>query len=381
MTCLVERVAKAVEVDPRALTTPCFVYDPGAVATAYEELSCAVGTPVLFSIKANSNVDLAQRLMGVMARSGVEVASYKELNLVAARGNTPCYVNNPSMSRRLMQAAIGAGTHVVLDSPDQVSMLLELAAHRAVRPVMLRANASVLSLLRPEGARLRQDQFGMDWPTLLDQAHRLSAAPLKVAGFHLFAGSNSFRTQALRIASAAPEMVEAIEAALGYPLEQINLGGGFSHRWREDQDLFQSYRAACESIPSHVKVFHESGRALFSDCGIFVTKVLARKTIAGNQYFVCDGGIAQDFLLCGTENRMSKPASPRRLSSVPARTSLGGMVVGSSCSQDDVLGHVMPETGDPDIGELIAFEGCGAYHSSYPGQGFVGLDPASAFIL
>lgn len=381
MSILADQMAAAVAADPGAFRTPCFVYNPDIIASAHAELRQAIGTPLIVSLKANPNVDLIMRLKRVIDEAGVEVASFRELNIVAARGDSPCYVNNPSLPLRLMQASIGAGARLVLDNPGQVDMLLGIRAPRPVEPVMLRANASVLSALAPGGPPVRPDQFGMDWDVLLSQAERLRDSPIRVAGFHVFAGSNSFRAQSATTAAAAPVMVEALEERLGYKLTMINLGGGFSHRWREEDLDFAGYRSALRRLPDHVAVVHEAGRAVFTPGGAFMARVVARKEIGERRYFVCDGGIAQNFLLCGTENRFRKRTAARRLNAGAAGSAAGGLVVGSSCSQDDIIGEIPPGAGDPEVGELVAFPDCGAYHATYPNQGFLGLDRAEAYLL
>ncbi len=300
---------------------------------------------------------------------------------MAARGEAPCYLNNPALSPRLIQAAIGARARLVLDSAGQVTMVLGIPGARPIEPVLLRANASAVAALVPEAPPVRADQFGMAWEDLLVEAGRLRDSPVRVAGFHLFAGSNSFRTHAMTIAAAAPIMVAQLEERLGYPLALVNLGGGFSQRWEADDLDFAGYRQALARLPSHVTVVHEAGRAVFATGGAFVVRVVARKDIGGRRYFVCDGGIAQNFLLCGTENRFRKRPVPIRLSASPTASATGGQVVGNSCSQDDVVGEIPIGAGDQEIGDYLAFADCGAYHATYPTQGFLGLDPAGAYLL
>jgi diaminopimelate decarboxylase len=371
----------AVAADARAFRTPCFVYNPDIVAERHQALRAAVGTPVVVSLKANPNVDLIIRLKKIIDEAGIEVASYRELNIVASRGDAPCYVNNPSLTLRLMQAALGAKARLILDNPDQVEMLVGIGGPRPVAPVLLRANASALIELAPGGPPIRPDQFGMDWETLLRQAERLRDTPVRVAGFHVFAGSNSFRAQAMTTAAAAPKMVALLEERLGYPLALINLGGGFSYRWEEEGIDFAGYREALRVVPANVQILHEAGRAVFTPAGVFVARIVTRKRIGERSYFVCDGGIAQNFLVAGTENRFRKRPVATRLSRAAAVTAAGGLVVGNSCSQDDVIGEIPPGAGDPEVGDLVAFSDCGAYHATYPNQGFLGLDPAEAYLL
>jgi diaminopimelate decarboxylase len=382
---LVERIEGILKDNPDALRTPCFVYDAAIAAERFLALRSALETKLFLSVKANPTVDLSLRLLTV-ATDGWEVASLKELNLVAANKTVPIFANNPAMTTHLMRAAVGAGAQLVLDHPGQIATLLDFAHQRAIKPVMLRVNrASALAKLAGDGRAPRRDHFGMDWPTLIDQATRIMRSGLvTVAGFHIFGGSNSFARQQSALLQIVPQMIRELESAIAHPLSLVNLGGGFPEKSEPSSALFEEYRAALAKLPAHPVYAHESGRAVFGGCGAFLVRVVATKSIDDQQYFVCDGGIGQDFLLGGTENplagRRTARIIGRRASDEPPR-SRGGIVVGNSCSQDDVLGIVAAGTGDPRPGDLIAFDDCGAYHGTYPNHGFLGLESAGSYVL
>jgi diaminopimelate decarboxylase len=364
------------------LKTPCFVYHPRVIAERHRQLRHLLGTPLVTSLKACAISDLPLRLLEMTNDDGWEVASLGELALVTPQQPKHCYVTNPSMTEPLMQAAIGAGAQLVLDSPDQVDRLLGMSSNRKPEPVLLRANGSVVDGFCADAQPCRPDHFGMDWPTLAAQALRLRAAGIAVGGLHVFQGSNMFERRAFWVVEAIASMIADLEARLDTPLRFVNLGGGFETRWEDGAFDFAAYRTKLAGLPRHIVYAHETGRAIFAAGGAFVTRVVARKRIGERTYFVCDGGLAQAFLLCGTENRFARRRAPTRIALGTAGDAPGGgLVVGSSCSQDDVIGEIPASQAAPAVGDLLVFDDCGAYHATYPMNNFLGLPPAASYVL
>ncbi|MEN3809230.1 hypothetical protein ABD440_02170 [Chromobacterium piscinae] len=115
----------------------------------------------------------------------------------------------------------------------------------------------------------------------------------------------------------------------------------------------------------------------------FATRVRAVKTLGGRTVAVCDGGLSHNFLLARTESAIKKYARPRLLRRQPAA---GGAAVapvqyvGSTCSRADIIGWQPDAIAAPDVGDLVIFEQCGAYHPNYSVSGFLSLGAAGAYI-
>ena len=97
-----------------------------------------------------------------------------------------------------------------------------------------------------------------------------------------------------------------MEERLGHPLRWVSLGGGLEELWVNKGHDFEGYRQELAQLPAHIEKVHEFGRAIFASAGVFVTKVIAAKSIEGQRYVICDGGMAQAFLLAQTENTFRK---------------------------------------------------------------------------
>lgn len=376
------RVAAAFESNP--LDTPCYVYDVPTLTATVQQFGSMLGAPPVVSLKANPDIDLIMRMQHL--QNSVEVASSEELNAVAGSGQI--FINTPAMDRNLMRAGIGAKAIFILDDISQIDDLEELTGSRPATSVLLRLNSSVLRNFLPDAGlpSLRTDHFGMDWPTALAAMERLRASPnrLRLLGWHLFAGSYTFERLGLDIARAAPMLVEAMESAWRAPISLINLGGGFPESISPGRFDIDTYRDLLARIPSHVRVLHESGRGLFASCGVFATSILRVKRLNGRTIAICDGGINQAFLLCQTEKVFRRPNTPLLLRrSAPASdTDISQektLLVGSSCSRDDVIGEI--DGPAPCPGDICLFADCGAYHATYTVTPFLSLKKARHYVL
>jgi diaminopimelate decarboxylase len=362
------------------LETPCYVFDAATVESDYSGLKRALGTPLLVSLKANPNADLFVRCAPAFV-DGIELASQGELNVVVGRSPVPKFINTPAMDQTLMRAGIASRATLILDSPSQVEMLASVAPKAKPLPVMLRLNAAGLA---DNVAQLGGDHFGMDVPDAMQAIIRLRAIGVSLRGLHVFAGSHSFKVWSPMLLTAIEQLLPAVEATAGAPLELVNVGGGFPEDWRAQPGLFAEYRRSLNRLGSRVKIYHESGRGVFNGCGHFVTRVIAVKPVNGGHVVICDGGIAQCFNLAQTERvikRLRRPAvvPMHEISAAPQTLSGQVRVVGNSCSRADVVGELdSPVTVRP--GDRLIFAGCGAY-TTYSPTGFLNLKAPTLYLV
>lgn len=360
------------------LQTPAYVYCVDEVARNVRELKMQLGGSVVLSFKACPNYDVISRLPADCF-DGVELASRGELHMFAGHRPRHFYVNTPALDASLARSAIGARASLVVDTPQQLRLIAQQRGKRVVEPVTLRLSSRLVSRFSPEAPTLRRDQFGMDMETL-DEALQVSRElGIEVDGLHLFAGPHTFGRAAQHVVIAVRQVVAHVESALERPLRWVSLGGGLEEQWQDKDHDFAAYRAALESLPQHLETVHEFGRAIFASAGAFVVKVIATKVVEGQHYAVCDGGMAQAFLLAQTENMMRKYRQPRVANRTAQSLALGArtIVTGSSCSRDDVIGEIpcLLQTGD-----VLVFESCGAYHRTYSMNAFLTLGEPRVYV-
>ena len=364
--------------DHEAYQTPCFVYSASDIRDNYCQLKAQLDTPLMMSIKANHCTDLLHLIRDQI--DGFEVASEFELNLLALMKSDCGFINNPSMSPEVMRKAVAARVTLTLDHPQQIPHLIPLK--QKLKPVCLRLS-SALFLNEGEALPKRIDHFGMDKSALEDAIALLKKEGIAVDGIHVFRGSHSFESSALDTAEKLPGIIEYIESQLGYALKTINLGGGFSAECLTGNFNFAAYRAALAPLSAY-QLMHESGRGIFASAGYFMTTVVATKRIADQQIIVCDGGMAQNFLLAQTEKPIKQYAKPEvciRSGSQRSVLDSTAKVVGSSCNREDVIGQLAPGSVLPEIGDMLIFSGCGAYNRTYSPIQFLGLTHAREYVM
>ena len=366
------------------LQTPCYLYSVGKLQRNVEAMREALGTQVILSVKSNNNTDLLIRTAHNFTE-GVEVATIKEFQTIVG-GENVRYVNNPSADKKFLMAAVSGKARIIIDNIPQLEIIAELAAKkRPIEALILRVNPVVLKQFNDNHPKVRPDQFGMDWDTLCQAVDMCKENGLPLIGIHLFKGSYSFEKTAMDTVDSVKEMVASLEERFEKPLSFVNLGGGFGEKWQESKFDFAAYREKLTELPNHLTLAHESGRGLTANIGYFATKIRYTKQIEQNHYAICDGGIAQNFLLAKTENTLRKLNTPT-IWQAPENAEKDSVkaacqFVGSSCSKDDVIGKQSDEQILPQPGDIAIFDNCGAYNASYTVAPFLQLPAASSYII
>lgn len=360
------------------LRTPAYVYSVDEVARRVRALKAALGTSVVLSFKACPSYEIVSRLPADCF-DGVELASRGELHCFAGHKPHHFYVNTPALDASLARAAMGSGASLMIDAPHQLHLVHKQRGKNNLRPVGLRVSNRMIQRFTPEAPALRPDQFGMDMEALTEALTLAHELQIDVDGLHLFAGPHTFGRAARHVVTALKHVIAHVEAQLGHPLSWVSLGGGLEEHWASKGHDFDAYREMLAELPPHIEKVHEFGRAIFASAGVFVTKVVASKSIEGQRYAVCDGGMAQAFLLAQTENTFRKYRSPRVANREAERLVDGQktILVGSSCSRDDVIGETNQAI---EVGDLLVFESCGAYHRTYSMNNFLTLGEANSYV-
>lgn len=361
------------------IMTPCYLYSISNIENNYNRLKKALGTKLIFSVKSNANIDLSVRCSHFLT-DGVEVASINELKRLTG-GTADKYVNNPSADKNFLRAAIASKAKIILDNLEQLKIVADYGAKRPLQGVILRLNSSLLCQVNSEHPSVRPDHFGMDWKTTLTAIDLCKEYQLPLLGFHVFKGSYSFEKTAMATVDSAKIIISRMEKQFGDKLSFVNLGGGYSENWHESDFDFKAYREKLAELPEHITVAHESGRGLMANSGYFATRVRYMKNIDERCFAVCDGGIAQNFLLAQTENVFRKLKRPFLWQKTPSEPQSECTFVGSSCSKDDVIGKQDQQYILPEVGNICVFDNCGAYNASYTVAPFLSLPEAKTYII
>ena len=358
------------------ITTPAYIYSVEQVGENYKDLKEALGTPLVVSIKANHCLELLSKA-AFNFDDGCEVASLGELRLRSG-SRRKIYINTPAYTKKMVEVASRYDSTFIIDHIAQLDIIGDVKQQGTF-------NNSGLLRLNFDTARNEdvqpKDHFGMDPKTLLEAAEKAREMGVKVAGLHVFCGSNGFVGKSAACVEAVERLYDRVGEALGYPLEVINLGGGISSDWREKNIDFASYRASLEPLKSKAAVIHESGRAIFGSAGYFVTEVVSVKSVGTKRFVVCDGGMAQNFLLAKTEHMIRKYDRPSLIGGRTSQERRDYTFVGASCNRDDVIGEYRDCPNDILPGDRIVFGQCGAYNAMYTVNKFLALKDYSEYVI
>jgi len=332
MSLGLDKIRNNLKDDPSQFKTPCYIYDVDSVLENYADLRELLGTPLLLSLKAN-----------------------------------PCVASKATL---------------VVDNRSQLAVIGAIATKSKVRAIILRVNSSVLSRFGVPQARA--DHFGLQWEDFCAAIHEVRSMGLPLSGFHVFRGSYSFSEHRTAYVMAIDKLIEVFGKESGLLPAIVNVGGGVGERWRESNIDFKSYRDALSICSKDVQLVHEAGRAVFGSAGYFLTRVQYMKRGGDGWVAVCDGGISHDFLLCNTEGAFRRYQTPHLLaphdaSREPSQEPI--LVVGPSCSRDDVIAKLPAGSLAPEPNDIFAFDYCGAYHHSYSVSRFLSLSEAREYVI
>ncbi len=370
--------------------TPAFVYDLGIVRARVARFRAAMpaGVGLHYAIKANPFAPLLTALAPLV--DGLDVASAGELAM-ALRHGKPISFAGPGKRDDELEAAIGSGVTINLESEGEAVRALGVAGRLGVTPrLAVRVNPDLE--LRGSGMKMggRASPFGVDAERVPALVRRVIDAGADWRGFHIFAGSQSLdaaaliETQAATLALAA-RLAE--EAGAAPPL--VNLGGGFGVPYFSgDQTLdVEAIGAALgaalanrPAILAETAFALELGRWLVAESGVYLTRVIDRKHSRGETFLVVDGGLHHQLAASGnfgTVVRRNYPVAVASRMGEPTDDLVS--VVGCLCTPLDRLAdRVLLPRAEP--GDVIAVFMAGAYGLSASPSAFLG-HPAPAELV
>ena len=374
--------------------TPLFVYDSAMLTARVAEWRAAMPTAVQlhYAIKANPYAPLLAYMAGLV--DGFDVASGGELKAALASGMAAPHISfaGPGKRDRELEAAITAGATLNLESAGEAARALSIAARLGVTPrLAVRVNPDFD--LKGSGMKMGggAKPFGVDAAEVPALVRRLIAAGADWQGFHIFAGSQALDAGAIADTQAQTVALAArLADEIGASPPLVNLGGGMGVPYFSSDtavDAVAVGAALGETLAERPAVLENSrfamelGRWLVAEAGVYLTRIVDRKTSHGETFLVTDGGLHHQLAASGnfgTVIRRNYPiAVAGAFGAAPAETV---SVVGCLCTPLDRLGDqvALPYA---DVGDLIAIFQAGAYGASASPATFLGQGPAREMLV
>jgi len=335
-----------------------------------------------YAVKANPNPAVVQFIRPLV--DGFDVASQKEL-LIAVQSGMPVRdisFAGPGKSDAELVAAIELGATLHVESVGELQRLAQFGESLGKTPqVALRINPAFE--LKSSGMKMAggAKPFGID-EELVFELFKQFDYPVRLRGFHIFAGSQNLKAEALIEAHQQTFALAArLAAASPQPVEVVNLGGGlgvpyFPGEQRLDltpvgenlQQLCQQYQQQFAGV----ELVMELGRFLVAEAGVYACQVLDKKMSRGTTYLVCNGGLHHHLANSGNFGQVIRKNYPVTIANKADSTETELVtIVGPLCTPLDILADrmLLPVA---DVGDWVAVFQSGAYGPTASPQDFLG---------
>ena len=364
--------------------TPFYAYDRALLTRRVADLRAALpaGIKLHYAMKANPMPAVVNHMARLV--DGIDVASALELNVALDSGADPREISfaGPGKGDDELRKAVASGILINIESFREVGVLAAIQRETGwTARVAVRVNPDFE--LKSSGMKMSggPKQFGVDAEQVPELLAEIGKAGLAFEGFHLFAGSQNLRPEAiveaqrkcfelaLRLAEAAPS-----------PVRFLNLGGGFGIPYFPGEqridlssigaNLAAIQQEAREKLPL-AEIVIELGRYFVGEAGVYVCRVIDRKVSRGHTFLVTDGGLHHHLSASGNFGQVIRKNYPVAIGNrmdAPAGEAVS--VVGPLCTPLDILGDRMnlPEAGPGDL--VVVFQS-GAYGASASPRGFL----------
>ncbi|UXH80851.1 pyridoxal-dependent decarboxylase, exosortase A system-associated [Roseateles amylovorans] len=373
--------------------TPFYACDRSLLTHRVHALRAAlpVGIELHYAMKANPMPAVVAHMAGLV--DGIDVASGGELQVALDAGADPREISfaGPGKSALELKQALAAGILINIESFREVELLRQLSAETGYAArVAVRVNPDFE--LKSSGMKMGggPKQFGVDAEQVPDLLARIGEAGLGFEGFHLFAGSQNLKPEAIVEAQQKSfELALRLAKDAPAPVRVLNLGGGFGIPYFPGEqrldlapigaNLAALLQRSQVEMPG-VRLVIELGRYLVGEAGVYVCRVVDRKVSRGQVYLVTDGGLHHHLAASGNFGQVIRKNYPVAIGNrMDGAMEPGVSVVGPLCTPLDLLGERM-SLAHAEPGDLVVVFQSGAYGITASPQNFLS-HPAAAEVL
>lgn len=378
----------------RAGDTPLFVYDCAMLEARAAEWRAAMpeGVQLHYAMKANPFAPLLAHMAGIV--DGFDVASGGELAAALASGMAAAHISfaGPGKRDRELEAAIVRGATLNLESAGEADRALAIGARLGIAPrLAVRVNPDFD--LKGSGMKMGggAKPFGVDAEAVPALVARLIDAGADWQGFHIFAGSQALDADAIADTQAQTVALAArLANAVGAPPPLVNLGGGMGVPYFPGDTAVDAARvgarlaetlAARDPMLGPSRFAMELGRWLVAEAGVYLTRIVDRKTSHGETFLVTDGGLHHQLAASGNFGTVIRRNYPIAIANAFGADPVESVsVVGCLCTPLDRLGDqvALPRA---EAGDLVAIFQAGAYGASASPSAFLGQGPAREMLV
>lgn len=372
--------------------TPLFVYDENEIRNQCQRFHTSLknsGVPytVSYASKAFSSVQLF-KIMDEESM-GLDVVSDGELYTALKAGfpaNRIHFHGNNKTDEEIKMGLDAGIEYFVVDSLSEVDRIDALASQNV--DVLLRVNPGVEAHTH-EFIQTGQEnsKFGLSIKhgTALEGIKKIQdSRHLTFKGIHFHIGSQIFGTEAT-IATIRKVLQWLKDNAL--EMEKLNIGGGFSVRYTDEdvrypiegalEEITDSLQSVCRELDYPLpELMMEPGRAIVAEAGITLYEVGTVKHIPDvNTYVSIDGGMSDNIRTALYDAKYTVKLANRKSEEEPIQTTVAGKL----CESGDIIAKnvSLPPL---ENGDLLTVLSTGAYHYSMASNYNQMRKPAVVFV-
>lgn len=371
-------------------STPFYAYDKNLIASKVADLTAALPDKIQvhYAIKANPYPSLVHFMVDHV--KGFDVASKKEMLLALQSGMPANEISfaGPGKTIDDIQSAIVAGVTLHTESSTEINRAIAIGDSLAIKPnIAIRVNPAFE--LKASGMKMAggSKPFGIDEELLPQLLNELPYEKINFKGFHIFAGSQNLKADAIidmhqKTFDLAKRLVTLTPVKIAY----INIGGGLGipyfpgeQRLALDEisinlaKLLNQYQKELANID----IIMELGRYLVGEAGVYVSKIVDKKTSRDTIYLICDGGLHHHLSNSGNFGQVIRKNYPVSIgnklldATQPTEQETEVVnIVGPLCTPLDILADKvnLPKS---DIGDYVVVYQSGAYGASASPKDFL----------
>jgi ornithine decarboxylase len=363
-----------------AFERPTLVLDIDRVETQYRALAAGLGdASIHYAVKANPADAIVDRLVDL--GSHFDAASRGEIELCLAHGASPETISFGNTVKRASDIAFAHRAGITLFAADAAEEIEKIAMHAPGAEVYI---------------RLLVEASGADWPltrkfgatrdtalALMAQAHALGLRPVGLS-FHVGSQTRDPAMWAATLDQVAAVWSDAVTA--GFPLDLLNIGGGFPAFYGDAIPHPTAYSARVMDqvralFPAGIRIMAEPGRGLVAEAGMIAAEVLlvARKSEDDlHRWVYLDIG-----KFSGLAETIDEAIRYQFVTPHDGGATGPCILAGPSCDSADVLYEKRPVALPLALsaGDRILIRNSGAYTSSYASVGFNGFPPLDVVVI
>ncbi|MFW5606028.1 MAG: diaminopimelate decarboxylase [Campylobacter hyointestinalis] len=348
--------------------TPLYAYDFDYIENQYNKLKKefnARKSLIAYAVKANSNLSVLKHIAAQGA--GFDCVSIGEIKraLMAGAQNYKIIYSGVGKSDEEIEQALNLDILMLnLESEEEMKRVESIAEKLGkTARISVRVNPNVDPKTHPYiSTGLSENKFGVS----IDKARKMylyahKSEFLDPVGIHFHIGSQltdlSPVVEAANIVSKLLRELKALEIGIKF----FDVGGGVGIRYDQenDPDLYAYAQGILSALKGmDVTIICEPGRFLVGNCGVFITKVLYKKTNdakpESRKRFVIVDGAMNDLI------RPSLYEAYHEIDALKEGKSELCDVVGPVCESGDFLGKniSLPELSS---GDILVVKSAGAY--------------------